>query len=185
MVELQVQQQFGQIGLKITPLQFNLDIRPADIEIHQRPAKITIEQPAATLEIDNTPARESLGYYGMAEQQRILVQEAQAACAEGITRRVLIGEQCANLSNKESLAKIVTKAAEPQQKRLQIVSSQPIQITVTPHPVEFNVNLGGVSADVTSGSVQGELQYGSVQVFMEQNPYIQIRAVGSIYDGQK
>lgn len=185
MIDLQVQQQFGRIGLKITPFEYDLAIQPVDLEIKQRPAEITLEQPAATLEIDNTPARESLGYYGMAAQQQVFDQEAKAACDAGISRRVFEGEQFANTTKKESVAKIVIQVAEPRQKELQIVGTQPIRITVTNHPVVWNVAPGGVSVNSTQGSVQGESQLGSVHSFMEQNAYIQFHAVGSIFDGQK
>ena len=54
----------------------------------QQPAAITLEQPAATLDINMTPARESLGYCGIAAQQRVFHQEALAASDAGIDRRV-------------------------------------------------------------------------------------------------
>jgi len=185
MIDLQVQQQFGRIGLKITPFQYDLTTHPADLEIQQRPAEITLEQPAATLEIDYTPARESLGFCGIVAQERVFNQDAKATCDAGISRRVFEGEQFANISKKVSVARIVTQMAESRQKELQLVSTQPIRISVTNHPVDWNVNTGGVSVNSTLGSVHGEFQSGSVHSFMEQNPYIQFHAVGSIIDGLK
>ena len=185
MIDLQVQQQFGRIGLKITPFQYDLTIRPADFEIQQRPAELTLEQPAATLEIDYTPARESLGYCGIVAQERVFNQEAKATSNAGISRRVFEGNQFANISRKISVARIVTQVAVPREKDLQLVSTQPIQITVTNYPVYWKADTGGVSVNSTLGSVHGELQYGSVHSFMEQNPYIQFHAVGSIIDGHK
>jgi len=185
MIDLQVQQQFGRIGLNIIPFQFDLTIRPADIEIQQRSAELSLDQPAATLEIDNTPARESLGYYGIAAQQQVFNQEAKATNDAGISRRVFEGEQFANISRKISVARIVTQALEPQKKDLQLVNIQPIQITVTSNFVRLQADLGGVSVNATLGSVHSDFQNGSVHSFMEQNPYIRIQAVGSIIDGKK
>jgi len=185
MIDLQVQQQFGRIGLKITPFKYDLTIQPADFEIQQRPAEITLEQPAATLEIDYTPARESLGFCGIAAQERVFDQDAKVTCDAGISRRVFEGAQFANISRKISVARIVTQAAEPRERDLQLVSTQPIRITVTNHPVNWNVNTGGVSVNSTLGSVHGYSQSGSVHSYMEQNAYIQFQAVGSIIDGQK
>lgn len=185
MIDLQVRQQFGRIGLKITPYEYDLATQPANLEIKQRPAEISLEQPAATLEIDYTPARESLGFCGIVAQERVFNQEAKATCGAGISRRVYEGEQFANISKKVSVARIVTQMAEPRQKELQLVGTQPIRITVMSHPVVWNANPGGVSVNSTPGSVQGEFQYGSIHSFMEQNPYIQFHAVGSIIDGQK
>ncbi|WP_088228634.1 DUF6470 family protein [Desulfosporosinus sp. FKB] len=185
MVDLQIQQQFGRIGLNITPFQYNLTITPADLEVQQRPAEISLEQPAATIEIDNTPARESLGYYGIAAEQRVFDQEAKSTVDAGISRRVNEGEQFADLTKKVSVAKIVSQDAEPRQKELQIACTQPIQISVKNYPVNFQVNIGGVSVNARFGSVHGDSQYGSVHSFMEQNPYIKFHTVGAIYDVQK
>jgi len=185
MIDLQVQQQFGRIGLKIIPFQYDLTFRPADLEIQQRSAELSLDQPAATLEIDYTPARESLGYCGIAAQQQVFNQEAKMTSDAGISRRVFEGEQFANISRKISVARIVTQAAEPQMKELKLVNIQPIQITVTDNPIRWKADTGGVSVNATLGSVHGEFQNGSVHSFMEQNPYIRIQAVGSIIDGQK
>lgn len=185
MIDLQIQQQFGRIGLKITPFQYDLNIRPADIEIQQRPAEIDLEQPAATLEIDYTPARESLGYCGIAAQQQVFNQEAKAMCDAGIAKRTFESEQFGNLSNKATVARIVTQASQPRKRELQLVYIQPIKITVKENAVRWRVDTGGVSVHSTIGSVHGEFDYGSVHTFMEQNPYIKFHAVGSIIDGQK
>ncbi|AFM42737.1 hypothetical protein Desaci_3856 [Desulfosporosinus acidiphilus SJ4] len=185
MIDLRIQQQFGTIGLDITPFHYDLSITHADLEIQQKPAEISLQQPAATLEIDNTPARESLGYYGIAAQKQVNDQEAKEACDKGISRIVSEGDQFRDLSNKASVAKIVTKDDEPQQKKIQIACIRPIQITVTENPVECQVETGGVSVSATMGTIQGELQYGSAHAYMEQNPYIQFYTVGSIYDGSK
>lgn len=185
MIDLQIQQQFGRIGLKITPFRYDLTIRPADLEIQQRPAELTLEQPAATLEIDYTPARESLGYCGIATQLRVFNQEAKATSDAGISRRVFEGDQFGNIVKKTSVARIVTQASQPQKKDLQLVNIQPLQITLKENATYWKVDIGGVSVNSTLGFVQGEFQNGSVHSFMEQNPYIRFQTVGSIYDGQK
>ena len=185
MIDLQIQQQFGRIGLKITPFQYDLTIRPADFEVQQRPAVIDLEQPAATLEINYTPALESLGYCGIAAQQQVFNQEAKATCDAGIAKRVFEGEQFGNLANKATVARIVTQTSQPRKRDLQLVNIQPIQITVKENAVRWMADTGGVSVNSTLGSVHGEFQNGSVHSFMEQNPYIQFHAVGSIIDGQK
>ncbi|WP_088187771.1 DUF6470 family protein [Desulfosporosinus sp. FKA] len=185
MVDLQIQQQFGRIGLQVTPFQYNVSITPANFEVQQRPAEISLEQPAATIEIDNTPARESLGYYGVVAEQRAFDQEAKSTTDAGISRRVREGEQFADLTKKVSVARIVSQDAEPRQKEVQIGCSQPIRISVTTYSVNYQANIGGVSVDARVGSVHGDLQYGSAQSIMEQNPYIKFHAVGAIYDVQK
>jgi len=103
-IDLQVHQQFGRIGLNITPFQYNLTIRLPDLQVQQQPAEITLEQPAATLDINMTPARESLGYCGIVAQQRVFNQEALAASDAGIDRRVQEGNELGAIEKNITVA---------------------------------------------------------------------------------
>lgn len=185
MVDLQVQQQFGRIGLKITPFQFDLTIHPPDFQVQQQFATITLEQPAATLDINLTPARESLGYYGIAAQQRVFNQEVMAVSDAGIDRLVKEGNEFRAIEKKITVAQIVSRRLEPKDKHLKLVSIDPIQITIQENPVYWQVQTGGVHTDLTQGTVQGQFQYGSVHSYLEQEPYCRIQAVGSVIDTQR
>lgn len=182
MINLQVQQQFGRIGLKITPFQYDLKIQPPDLQVQQNSAEISLEQPAATLEIDYTAARESMGYNGIAEQQRVFTQDAQATSDSGIERTVSEGWQFAEINKKVSLAKIVTNSREPKEKDLELVSIAPIKITIQPNNINWDAKPVGVAVDLKAGTVQGNLTSGSVHSYLEQEPYIRFHAVGTIYD---
>jgi len=183
-IDLQVHQQFGRIGLKITPFQYDLTIRQPDLQVQQQPAVITLEQPAATLEINLTPARESLGYYGIDTLQRVFTQEAMATSDAGIDRRVQEGNELGAIEKRISVAQVVAQGMEPRDKHLELVSIAPIQITIQENPVYWQAQTGGVYTELTQGTVQGDLQYGSVHSYLEQEPMIQLQAVGSVIDSQ-
>lgn len=182
MIDLQIHQGFGQIGLKITPFQYNLTIKPPDLQVYQQPAQITLEQPAATLEINLTPARESLGYSGIATQQRVFNENAKAASDSGIERRVLEGNELGRIDQKISVAQVIDQSTKLAEKDLELVNIQPIQISIQSNPLRWEAQLGGVTVDLDLGTVHGELQYGSVHTYMAQEPYVQTRAVGSLIE---
>jgi len=185
MIDLQVHQQFGRIGLNITPFQYDLTIRPPDLQVQQRPAEITLEQPAAILEINLTPARESLGYFGIDTLQRVFTQDATATSDAGIDRRVQEGNELGAIEKRISVAQVVAQGMEPRDKYLELVSIAPIQITIQENPVNWQAQNGSVHTELTQGTVQGDLQYGSVHSYIEQEPKVQIQAVGSVLDTQR
>jgi hypothetical protein len=182
MVDLQVQQQFGRIGLKITPCQDDLSIRPPDLQVQQHPANISLEQPAATLDIDYTPAQESMGYNGIAAQQRVFNEDAKASADSGIERTVSEGYQFAKINKKVSLAKVLANSRKPQEKNLELVSIAPIKITIQSNNVKWDAKPVGVSVNLKVGTVQVNYTSGSVHSYLEQEPYVHLHAVGSIYD---
>ena len=185
MIDLQVHQQFGRIGLNITPFQYDLSIRPPDLQVQQRPAEITLEQPAATLEINLTPARESLGYFGIDTLQRVFTQDAMDTSDAGIDRRVQEGNELGAIEKRISVAQVVAQGMEPRDKHLELISIAPIQITIQENPVNWQAQTGSVHTELTQGTVQGDLQYGSVHSYIEQEPKVQIQAVGSVLDTQR
>ena len=184
MIDLQVHQQFGKIGLKITPFQLDLAIRPPNLQVQQQPAEITLEQPAAIIEINMTPARESIGYCGIVAQQRVFNQDAMADANAGIDRRVQEGNELGAIEKRISVAQLVAQSMESTEKHLELVSVEPIQISVQENPIDLQIQVMGVSRDFIQGTVQGDLHYGSVHSYLEQEPSVQLHAVGSVIDTQ-
>lgn len=182
MVDLQIRQQFGKIGLQITPLQYDLNIQPPNLEVKQKPAEITLEQPAATLEIDYTPARESLGYNGIAAQQRTFNQEALAESYKGIERRVREGDELGTIEKKIPIEQVIKEATEPKYRDLELVSIAPLVVHIEQHPIVWQAVPRNVRLFPVPGTVRGEFQYGQVKSYLEQKPFISLKAVGSIYD---
>lgn len=185
MIDLQVQQRFGRIGLKITPFQYDLRIQPPDLQVQQGSGEISLQQPAATLEIDYTAARESMGYNGLAEQQRVFAQDAKATADSGIERTVSEGWEFSKIDKRVSVAKIIAASRQPKEKDLELVSIAPIKITIQPNNINWEAKPGKVTVDLKEGTVQGNLTSGSVHSYLEQEPYLRFHAVGNIYDQKR
>ncbi|MDI6813084.1 MAG: DUF6470 family protein [Desulfitobacteriaceae bacterium] len=182
MVELQIQQQFGRTGIQQIPFQFKLDINPPDFEIRQKPATIVLEQPAAVIDIDFSPFRESLGYNGIDAQLRVFNEDAQATAQAGIERRVIEGNELGHIERKISLEQVVKEATDLRYKDLQLVSLASASIHIKQTPLRWNAEVGGVSVYATMGAVKSTFTYGQVRNVIEQPPYVQMHAVGAIYD---
>jgi len=183
-VELRIDQQFGQIGLKYTPFQYNLDIRSADLQIDQTAAEIFSEQPAATLEIDYTLARESLGYMGIKAQMDNFVQEAKITQSAGVERRVAEGNELGSIEKGISIGDIAARATDSPEKELVLARTQPIRIDIQVNHPSWEVQQGGINGSFVPGDAQGDLTFGKVETYLEREPYINIYTVGNIIDEQ-
>ena len=182
MVDLRIDQQFGQIGLKYTPFQYTLDIRQADLNTKQSAAEIFLEQPAATLEIDYTPARESLGYLGISSQTNSFVADAKATQLTGVERRVAEGRAMSSIEKGISIGEIAAQALESQEKVLGLDLTSPVRIEIQANRPRWVVQLGGVNSSFTAGDVQGDFTFGKVQTYLEQESFVHVYSTGSVMD---
>lgn len=186
MVDLQIEQKFGRIGLNIQPSEYNLKIQPAQFDIKQVPAQISLEQPAAILDIDNTPVREALGYRGIESQTKYCNSLAEADYEAGLERRVREGNELGEIEKKISIAQITAGATEPKEKSVTIEALPPIKIHFTVRPPEWHVELGGVETDYQPGDVSAEVTASpKISGYWEQKPYIRITAVNWIVDANR
>jgi|GEM_PF-1474722 len=181
-IDLQIHQQFGRIGIETVPYKFNLRIRPADLEVKTYPAHIELKPAKIDLRIDYTPFLESMGFRGIQAQASAFKHEAQQTVQEGIARVARQGQALSDLRKKITIGQIVDETMKPKEKSLQLVRLDPIKIEVISHDLEWNVEKGGVKINFTPGEISSEFQYGKVYVYLEQKPYIEIKAVGSTVD---
>ncbi len=184
MINLQVYQQFGRIGIENIPYEFNLKIKQADFEVKQYPARIELTPAASSLEIDYTAFRESLGYRGINAQAVFFSQDAKRTWEQGVARRTKEGEEMRDLSKKISIAQIAEQATNPKERDLQLVGLEPIRIHFSTRDLEWKVDVGGVSTSFSPADIRSEFKNGKVNVYLEKEPYIEFKAVGLSLDLQ-
>ncbi len=183
MVELQIDQRFGNIGLNIQPMQYNIDVQPAELDIKQVPAQIFLEQPAAILDIDYTLMRDALGYRSIESQTRYLSNEAKADYMAGLDRRVAEGHKLGQIEKKISIAQIASENFEPKEKQVTIEYLPSPKIQVTQQPVQWKAEPGGVQGTYHAGDVNIDVvSMPKVSTYLEQQPYIDIKGVGWAID---
>ncbi len=183
MVEFQIEQQFGRIGLNIQPSNYNLRIQPAELDLKQTPAQITLEQPAAILDIDYTLVRETLGYRSIESQTRELSEQAKAEYDAGLEREVAEGHKLGHIEKNITIGQIAGEAIAPQEKGLTIQHLPFAKISVTTQSLQWDVQHGGVKSVYHDGDVKVDvLKPWDVSVYWEQKPYIHITSTGWAID---
>lgn len=186
MIDIRIDQQFGNIGLEINKARYDLKIKPPDITVAQAPAEISLERTDPDLIIDYSPMLESLGYGGPDFLKRFLVKQASEEYLVNLERIVQEGNAIGAIEKDISIGEAAAESAAPKEKELELVPLFPINITYIPGTLKYEAKLGGISLDVEYGKVSVEnFVFPSVKVFLEQKPYLKIKAVGQAVDYRK
>ena len=183
MVEIQIKQKFGRIGLNIQPLDYDLKIQPAQLALKQKPAQMTLEQPAAIVEIDHTQYREVLGYRSIESQLKLFTSQAYRDYYSGLAETVAEGHKLGHIENNYTIGQIAKEASAFEEKRLSIAYLPFAQVSVTQQPINLDIQIGGVESNYYDGKVDVEVtQPWDVSPYWIQRPYIDIQSTGWAID---
>lgn len=183
MIDIQIHQQFGRIGLEIRDAKYDLAIKKPEMDLAQIPARTELKRTDPDIEIDYSPMLESIGYGDIEYMSQKFVQEAQADYLAGVEKNAALGNAFASIQNKLSLAQINARYHEPGEKELTIQPLAPIRVTGYPGTLQVQVETGGISVNAEYGKVSIEnFVFPSVKSYLEQKPELQIEAVGQIID---
>lgn len=181
MIELQLQHQLGQLGLNISPPQYDIKITNPDLQIQQKPPEVNIDQPAAILETNGYPARASIGIYNLEDLLRNQIQEAKQKASDGRDRIVADGDTLSDLSRGVTIGQLVEQYyLNSPQKELTLSHIDSIQVKVQTAPVKIAVQPQAVVHNLNYGSVRGDLTLGTVKVYWDRPPKFEARAIGSL-----
>ena len=185
-MDIKIHRRWGRIGLDIKNADYNLNIKKADLEVRQVPAQVHLKQPKANLEIDYGPFLASLGFGGLESFMNIKRQEALQSFNLNLERTVSEGKALGAIEKDISIGKVAEQAATPQEKELQIVPLDSIVINVETIPLHWEAEQGGTEFASQWGSIKlTDFVFPYVHVYLEQEPYLKIEAVGQIIDCQK
>lgn len=183
MIDLQIHQQFGKIGLEISPAQYRLENKNSEITMRQEPAQISLQRTDPDIQVDSSPVREFLGYGGIEFMMRRFSAEVQQKYLEDLEKNVKLGEAFAAIQKKISIPEILCRFSEPAEKRIGIAALPPIEISVQPAALEYRAQTGGVSTEFDWGKVSiQDFTFPKVKSYLEQEPSLEIKAVGQVYD---
>lgn len=186
MIELNISQQFGRIGLKKYDAQYELRQKQPNLEIKQTPADFSLEIKEQELNIDYTPMLEALGYGGLEFMSRSYVNKTQSEYLANLGKTVNEGYSIGAIEEEMSIGEIVFQNTAPRERGVEIVSLPPINISYEPGSVSSNANLGGVDGYFDYGEVTIEnFVFPKIRVFLEQKPYIKVESVGQTIDLSK
>lgn len=178
MKQIQIDQQFGQIGLNITPPDLKLRITRPDLQLDTKPAdlQLSIERPEVL--IDLRESFNSMGLQDPATLTKECAEKAQQTLLNGIERRVKEGEEFSD-PQSPSVAKIVSASAESAIPKKELVlglmPSAPPKISAKLGSIKGEYAPGDINVRLRRGELNGTFAWGRVDVYLEREPYIDIR----------
>ncbi|MGG7619643.1 DUF6470 family protein [Bacillus coreaensis] len=189
-----------QIRLQTTSAKIEINTTPAQLLIEQIPGDLQIEQPMATmnitrvpgkLTIDQTKAREDVGYKSVRRAVEDAAQEGRKSVLEGIARRTSDGEELMKIENGGN--PIATLAKRNSEK-------QPYQFNIgfipSPNSVVTSYDSGSINVDIqpnkptikyTANRPVTEYQPGNVDILLRSHSSLSIdfenlKYVGTNYE---
>lgn len=178
MKQIQIDQQFGQIGINITPPNMQLKITPPDIALDVKPAdlRVRVEQPEVIIDL-----RESFNTMGLQDSltlSRSIAGEARQTVARGIERRVSEGEALGD-PHSDSVGRVLSASianAKPKKELvLGLMPEAPPKISARLGKLKGEYTPGQVNVRLNNADVVNQFTWGRVDVYMEREPYIDIR----------
>lgn len=186
MVELQISRQSARIGLEIIDARYDLKQKKPDLQVSQEPAFMTLDITNADLMIDYRPMLESMGLGGVEFITRSFTNAVKDDFLMNLEKSVQIGYRMAAIENNMPIGEIVFKALEPQNPELTVIPLAPAELTYIPAAIEMQAEPGGVKGKLDYGKVDVEnFDFPSVRVYLEQEPYLKIEAIGQAMDIKK
>lgn len=186
MLDLRIAQRPARLGLHIDNAQFELSSKKADLSIKQVQPSLEVERVDSNLEIDYSARLESMGFGGFWFMMQSMKLKSDEKFQENLQKTIFIGRSISQIEKKPSIGNIVFEAMAPPEQEVIIAATAPIKISYTPGDISFESKPGMVSVSVDEGKVSVEnFTFPSIRVFLEQEPYLEIKAVGETIDLRK
>lgn len=186
MIDLQITQRFGKIGLDINDARYKLNQQEPDLQVKQIKPDVYVRTSDANLEIDYSPRLESMGIGGVWFMIGDLSNKCETEYQQNLETTVQTGRQIGKIENNVSIGDVVFNAVAPPEYSVTLAPLAPIRISYLPAEVHSNAELGDVKYTADMGTVSiAEFTFPSVHAFLEQKPYLEIKAVGQSVDLRK
>jgi hypothetical protein len=176
MKSIQIEQQFGQIGMKITPPDLKLRLKHPDLnlQITQPNLELAITKPEVS--IDLRDSFNSMGLKDISTSMRDFVADAKDTIAKGIEQTVA-NTKALEDPKGPSVVDLAYQDSRPEEKQLVIglMPSVSPRISAKLGSVQGTYTPGSVQAKLNPGEIGGDFTWGTVDVYMEREPYIDIK----------
>lgn len=185
-MDLRISQQAGLIGLNIDKPGVRLSISPPRLRVNAQVSEINIHSPRAELEIDQSQCWTDLGARKPVEYGKECASQAYQQGLEGIARRVAEGESQAAIEKGGSVVNLIAsrfKAEAECPYTIAFIPEHPPQVTVKAGEMEAEASEGGISTSMQPGRVENHTPWAKVGVYLQQKPAIEVKWVGSYFDG--
>lgn len=180
--QIQIQQTYAKIGLRITKPVQEIEQPPAQISIKQESAKMVIDRKPGMLEIDQEQARNEVNLKSPSVLSDDFAQYGRQQLLEAIASIVQKGNQMAAIKNNADA--IVAMATEytlkmPPDFNIGFIPSHgSVKFDYTPAEINIDWQIGGTEIDTIVQKPIHHYKPGKAEVYMSQWPELTIDVLG-------
>ncbi|MCL6593454.1 MAG: DUF6470 family protein [Alicyclobacillus sp.] len=176
--QIQIVQQWGQIGLAYTPMQWYIKQPPAEWQVHAPPAQLEIHITPGQLTIDQT---EAFADEDLRTPLAFLQHEAQLAwqtAEQGTAEAADWGQRFLHIEKGDALAQWVMRYRDKQPQVVPALVPRPFSVHIHYQPgrVQIHADVQPVRVQETLPPVQVVMTYGKVQTYLAKPPFLYIIA---------
>ena len=179
MLQLQINQQYAQIGLNIQKPMLDLRTTKPQIELDIKEPRVQIHSPRPEIYIDQSQCFADAGKRSPLEFSWYYSDIARSDAAAGIDRIVSEGDMLAAIENGTTIADVAAMAVEENVDfNVTAIPKQPPKIDWNIQPVQIELERGSVDLKLHRGHIENNFQPGKINVYLAQKNFIEINWVG-------
>lgn len=180
--QIQLQQTYAKIGLRITRPVQEIEQPPAEISIKQEPAKMVIDRKPGILEIDQEQARYEVNLKTPSAFSEDYAEYGRNEALQAIAEIAEKGNRMASIKNKgDAIVEMATEKTlkpPPDYNIAFIPSYGSVKIDYSPTELQINWNIGGTEINIIPKNPIHNYQPGKTEVYMSEWPELQIDVLG-------
>lgn len=179
---LDIQFEFGKIGINTynASIDTKMDIQQQGVEIKTQPSEFSVENTFPIIEdIECSHCRTDMGYPQPLVASTIWRDEAKQYVMEYLGSKSAGGDALGAIEKGISISDIVESESfqEPPEVNVDAVPKTPPRITFRYGEIRSQLLPGNVKVNVSGKPVVIDCEKARINIFMEENPYIAIKAV--------
>ncbi len=183
MIEVVINQNFGQIGIQQYPASIRVSSPPPSLQVDTRAAEMVAKKQWPAVIIDMTKTRESMGYKPIVKLEQDIAKKAMAKADNGVRREVREGDQMGRIENHSNPIPQMAKedAWSETSYNVGLMPTVPPDIKGIGR-LEIDCKMGKVSTKAEISKPQISASPGSVDIYVKEKPSIEVKATGQWID---
>ncbi|WP_067922440.1 DUF6470 family protein [Alicyclobacillus shizuokensis] len=174
--QIQIQQVFGQIGIRYSPAHWEIHTRQADLTIDAPAAELTIHTIPGRLDIDQTEAFADEGLRTPLEFSKHQAALARQAAAQGVADTADWGQRFLHIEQGDPLPQWVMRYRDHQRQFAPQLVPRPFSVKIHYQPghVDIKAHVQPVRVSAVTHPVEVEFQPGSVHTYLARAPQLRV-----------
>lgn len=182
MLKINIEQNFGQIGISTTPTQLRIVSREPKVDVKTQMSAVQVDINWPAVKIDQTAAQASMGYKPIVPFEKSHADKGQSEALKAIAQKAQEGDQLAKVEQGGNpFVSIAAAAYKNKECNIALMPSVPPDIYFA-GGIDIKANRGHVNVESLAKLPEISATDSSIEFYLKVKPSIDIRVVGQAVD---